>query len=104
MTENVFKLKKTDQKTIEKVILDENIHYMHMIFGKDDSLPTHFTNSNVYMTVLRGTLSIDLNEKGFYDYESGTILKIPVGTKMTVKNNADEVLEITVVKAPAPQN
>ncbi|HQJ40644.1 MAG TPA: hypothetical protein PK449_03715, partial [Exilispira sp.] len=61
MVENVFKLKKSSQKLIEKVIMDENIHYMHMVFGKDDSLPTHFTNSNVYMTVLRGNLSIDLN-------------------------------------------
>lgn len=103
MVENVFKLKKSSQKLIEKVIMDENIHYMHMVFGKDDSLPTHFTNSNVYMTVLRGNLSIDLNEKGFHDYESGTVLTIPLGTRMTVKNKSEEVLEITVVKAPAPK-
>jgi len=34
----------------------------------------------------------------------GKVLKIPFNIKMNVKNLETEVLELIVVKAPAPQN
>jgi quercetin dioxygenase-like cupin family protein len=55
------------------------------------------------MTVVRGKLSIGLNEQEISEYSNGTVLKIPVNTKMNVKNLSDEVLELIVVKAPAPE-
>ena len=61
MIEQIFKLTQGNEKTIEKVIIDENIHYMHMILNKDECLPEHFSNAkNVYITVVRGTLSATL--------------------------------------------
>jgi quercetin dioxygenase-like cupin family protein len=104
MIEKEYKLSKTNDKAIEKVIFDENLHYLHMVFGKGEGLPEHFSNSNVYMTVVRGKLSIGLNEQEIHDYEAGTLLKIPFQTKMNVKNLHDETLELIVVKAPAPTN
>jgi len=104
MIEKEFKLSRTDEKAIEKVIFDENLHYLHMVFNKGEGLPEHFTNSNVYMTVVRGSLSIGLNEQEIHEYASGTLLKIPFQTKMNVKNLHDETLELIVVKAPAPQS
>jgi quercetin dioxygenase-like cupin family protein len=56
------------------------------------------------MTVLRGILSIGLDEQEVHQYEEGSILKIPFNTKMNVKNSHDKVLELIVVKAPAPKN
>lgn len=103
MIETVFELAKTDCKTIEKVVADENLHYMHMILPQGDRLPEHYTNSNVYMTVLRGRLSIRLNEEAAHEYEAGSLLKIPFQTKMNVENKYPDVLEFIVVKAPAPQ-
>ncbi len=57
---------------------------------KNEGLPEHFSNSNVYMTVVRGRLSIGLNRQEIREYEAGTLLKIPVHTKMNVKNRNDE--------------
>jgi len=104
MIEQIFKLSVGDEKAVEKVIFDENIHYLHMVFNKDEGLPEHFSNSNVYMTVIRGKLSIGLNEQEVHEYEAGTLLKIPFQTKMNVKNLHDETLELIVVKAPAPKS
>lgn len=104
MIEQVFKMNTGNEKTIEKVIQDDNLHFNHMILNKDVGLPEHFSNSNVYMTVLRGVLSIGLNEQEIHQYEAGTILKIPFNTKMNVKNYNEQVLELIVVKAPAPKN
>lgn len=104
MIEQVFKLSRGNEKAVEKVIFDENLHYLHMVFNDGEGLPEHFSNSNVYMTVVRGKLSIGLNDQVTHEYEAGTLLKIPFQTKMNVKNLHDELLELIVVKAPAPKN
>lgn len=104
MIEQIFKMTLGNEKTIEKIIQDENVHYNHMILNKDEGLPEHFSNSTVYMTVLRGILSIGLDGQEIHQYEAGSILKIPFNTKMNVKNYNEQVLELIVVKAPAPKN
>ena len=103
MIEQIFKMSTGDEKAVERVIQDENIHYIHMVFNKEEGLPEHISNSNVYMTVIRGKLSIGLNEQEIHEYEAGTLLKIPVQTKMNVRNLHDQTLELIVVKAPSPQ-
>ena len=102
MVEQVFKLSRGNDKAIERVVFDENVHYLHMVFNKDEGLPEHFSNSNVYMTVVRGKLSKGLDEQEIHEYEYGTLLKNPVKTKMNVRNLHDETLELIIVKAPAP--
>lgn len=75
MLEQTYTLTQGDSKTIEKMLTDENIHFMHMILRENDFLPEHYTNAkNVYMTVLRGTLSIKLEDQPFHDYPAGTLL------------------------------
>lgn len=103
MVEQVFELSVSNEKTVEKVIFDENIHYLHMVLNKDEGMPEHFSNSNVYMTVVRGRLSIGLDEQDIHEYSAGTLLKIPFQTKMNIRNMHDETLELIVVKAPAPK-
>lgn len=102
MIEQVFSLSREDDKAIEKIIFDENVHYLHMVFPKNEGLPEHFCNANLYMTVIRGQLSIGLGDQYIHVYGAGTLLKIPVNTKMNVRNLHDETLELIVVKAPAP--
>ena len=102
MVEQVFNISIIDEKAVEKVIFDENINYIHMVFNKDDGLPIHYSNSNVYMTVVRGLLSIGLDEQEIHEYPKGSLLKIPVDIKMNVQNLHKDVLELIVVKAPAP--
>lgn len=102
MIEQIFQIVQGDTHTIEKVIADEHVHYNHMILGKNEGLPQHFSNSNVYMTVIRGLLSIGLDEQEIHEYPAGIVLKIPEGIKMNVKNLQDDTLELIVVKAPAP--
>ncbi len=102
MVEKVYKYSIADEKKIEKLIMDDNINYIHMVLGKDDGLPEHFSNSNVYMNVVRGHLTIGLNDQEIHEYQKGTLLEIPYKTKMLVKNTQEEVLELIVIKAPAP--
>jgi quercetin dioxygenase-like cupin family protein len=103
MIEQMYPLAKGNEKAVEKVVFDENVHYLHMVFPQNEGLPEHFSNSNVYMTVLRGTLSIRLGDQEVHEYTAGTLLKIPFQTKMNVRNLHGDVLELIVVKAPAPK-
>ncbi|NDL66637.1 cupin domain-containing protein [Anaerotalea alkaliphila] len=104
MVEQIFKITlQGNGKLVEKAIMDENVHYIHMVFPKNEGLPEHFSNSTVYMTVLRGTLSIGLDDQETHTYPAGNVLKIPFQTKMNVRNLHDDTLELVVVKAPAPQ-
>lgn len=103
MIEQIFTLTQGNEKVVEKVIQDENVHYIHMVFNENEGLPEHFSNSTVYMTVVRGNLSIALDEQEIHCYSEGTVLKIPFNTKMNVNNRDKDVLELIVVKAPAPR-
>ncbi len=103
MIEKVYDYSVGDEKKIEKIVADENVHVNHMILPNGEGLPLHYSNSNVYMTVMRGTISLSLDDQERHDYEAGKILNIPNNTKMNVYNSGDPVAEILVVKSPAPR-
>jgi len=103
MIEKVFNFSTKNDTMVEKVIMDENLHFMHMVFNENEGLPQHNANGNLYMTVVRGILSIGLDEQEIHEYAAGSILNIPIKTKMNVKNLHSETLELFVVKSPAPK-
>ena len=103
MLEKVYEFYTGNEKMIEKVIMDENVHLMHMVLPKGDALPEHNTNANVYMTVVRGTLTLALDGGEPNVYTAGHVLNIPEHIKMNAKNLHDGTLEILVIKAPAPK-
>ena len=84
--EKVYQLYQGEEKKVEKVVQDDNLDYIHMVFTQGEGLPSHYSNSNVYMTVLKGVLSITLDEQPVHKYEAGTLLIIPYHVKMNVRN------------------
>ena len=104
MLEKTYKFTKPEEKLIEKIIDDENVVLNHMILTKDTGLPEHYSNSNVYMIIIRGTMTIQLDEQEPHRYPSGEILNIPYNVKMNVKNFDDDILEFFVVKSPNPKD
>ena len=104
MIEQTFQLQDRNSSTriITPIIKDENIHYMQMVCPVGTGLPVHYTNSVVYMTVNKGTLSLSLSDGEFVEYASGTIVKIPYMIKMDARNGGHDLMELLVVKAPAP--
>lgn len=88
-------------KTIEKLIGDPDIMINHFMFGKGEGLPVHKSNSNVYMIILKGTLSLKLDDLD-EQHDPGQILTIPFGKTMHVRNEHKDMLEMFVLKAPHP--
>lgn len=104
MIEQPFELSTSLERTIQKVVQDDNVDYIYMRFNQGEGLPEHYSNSNVYMTVVDGVLSIALDDQDYHDYPARTLLKIPYHIKMNVQNHDEELLVLIVVKAPAPKN
>ncbi len=102
MIEKVYTLAPGDAKVIEKAVLDEHVNLMHFILPLGEGLPIHVSNANLYMIVVRGTLSITLGKNPTNVYEKGKVLNIPYGNLMNVRNEHPEVLELLVVKTPIP--
>ena len=104
MIEKTYQYSLGNDKTIEKVVADENVNINHMILGKGECLPEHHSNSNVYMIVVRGVVTLGLDESPDETFAVGRIINIAYNTKMNVCNKSEETLEIFVIKAPAPES
>lgn len=104
MIKKTYKYTLGNDKTIEKVVADENVNINHMILNNGECLPEHHSNSNVYMVVIRGAVTLGLDENPEETFAVGSIINIAYNTKMNVCNKGDETLEIFVIKAPAPHN
>ena len=102
MIETVYDYSLADDKKVEKLLDHPVAMINHMVFPKGQGLPEHFSNSNVYMIIVRGTLTIQLDDQEPHDYQKGQMLNIPYKVKMNVGNSHDEVLELFVIKAPTP--
>ncbi|MFA6796017.1 MAG: hypothetical protein WCR63_00350 [Bacilli bacterium] len=98
MIEKEYKLSTNTKKTIEKLVAKEKGQYVHMIFQKGEGLPPHVTNAELFMTVIRGTLSLQMGNQETHKYTKGTMLNLPYKEKMLARNDDDEILELIVVK------
>ena len=104
MVEKQVRYTLSEEKVIERLIEDEYVAINHMILRKSEALPEHHANSNVYMIVARGTVTLRLDDQEPHAYPAGSIMLIPYQTKMNVSNQHKELLELFVVKAPGPHD
>ncbi|MGI6102760.1 MAG: hypothetical protein ACOYET_09825, partial [Bacillota bacterium] len=75
----------TDQKIIERIIDNEHLALNHMVLPQGEALPEHFANSNVYMIVLRGKLTVVADGEE-HVYPAGSVVEIDYRTKMQPQN------------------
>jgi quercetin dioxygenase-like cupin family protein len=95
---NVIPLTPSTTKKVERLVEDPQFHLVHMIFNTDEGLPIHPAHANLYMTVLSGSLSIQLNDEPLLIVKAKSVVKIPFGTVMNVRNLHPEQLELLVIK------
>ncbi|NCC48754.1 MAG: hypothetical protein EOM13_06840 [Clostridia bacterium] len=103
MLEKPYAFAGGEEKTIEQVIDRDEVMINHMILPRGAALPQHNANSNVFMTVVRGQVTLQLDDQPPHCYEAGQIIEIPFRTLMNVSNQDEAVLELFVIKAPGPR-
>ena len=98
MIETVYNLYQGNEKKIEKLVMKQNGQYIHMVFPQGEGLPIHMSNAELFMTVLKGVLTLGLNDLPTHKYKQNTMLNIPFQSRMYVRNEDEETLELLVVK------
>ena len=104
MIQKAYGFALSDNRNIEKLVDDDQLMINHMVLPEGEGLPEHYSNSNVYMIVIRGIMTLKLDEQEPNLYTRGQIINIPFNTKMNVNNFNKEFLEFFVIKAPNPKN
>jgi len=104
MIEKIFPYTFSDSKSIEKIVQEVPVAINHVILYSGDAVPEHYTNSNVYLIIVKGNITLKLNEQEIITYNSGNIINIPFNTKMVITNTSDDLLEFFIVKAPSQMN
>jgi len=104
MIESVFTFINEKTRTIEKLVDDEHAMINHIILPKDQGVPSHVSNSNVYLIVVKGKLSLTLNDQDTHKYTAGQIVSIPYQIQMSIDNMDEELLEFFVLKSPHPSH
>jgi len=104
MIEKVYQFTDTDDFIMEKIIDDEHVNINHIVVAPGGSVPVHAANSHVYQIIVRGKISLRLEDEPVVRYPVGSIVEIPFNTKMDIRNEGSETLEFFVVKAPNPHS
>ena len=104
MTEKIYPFTTTQEKLIEIIVDESAVMINHVILPEGDALPIHRANSNVYMILIKGSVSLALDDGDTRAYSAGSIISIPFGTKMDVQNSGGDPLEFFIVKAPGPKS
>jgi len=104
MIEKSYRFALTDGNTMEKVIDDDRVTINHVVVEPGKAVPTHASNSYVHQIIVRGMLSLSLEDGPFAEYPAGTIVSVPFNQKMIIENHGSTTLEFFVVKAPNPRN
>lgn len=98
MIETKYDLYQGNEFKIEKLVMNNPGQYIHMVFPKGKGLPIHKSNAELFMTVIKGTLSLKLNDQAIERITCGTMVNIPINTLMNVTNQDEDVCELIVVK------
>ncbi|MDD3929903.1 MAG: cupin domain-containing protein [Sphaerochaeta sp.] len=102
MLETVYSYTKSVEKIVEKLVGDDQVMINHVVLAKGEALPEHYSDSNVYLIVVQGMLTIALEEDEPNHYQS-QVVNVPFHTRMNISNTHTEPLEFFIVKAPHPR-
>ncbi len=84
-------------------LIDEKyIQVNQVCLEPGQNIPQHIADSNVTLTVLRGTGTFQVGNEVVL-IGSGKLLQVPFQSPMSVKNESKERLVILVIKTPHPK-
>lgn len=104
MLEKLYQAARTESFVMEKIVDDDPVNINHIILAPGEAAPTHVSNSHVHQIIVRGTLSLSLEDGPFNHHPAGTIVAVPFNLKMAIQNRGTDTLEFFVIKAPNPRN
>ncbi|CAB3287500.1 Putative cytoplasmic protein [Methanocaldococcus lauensis] len=104
MIEKVYEFKKdSTAKVVEKIVNTEHVQINHIVLPKGEQMPKHYSNSYVHLIIVKGEMTLTLEDQEPHNYKEGNIVYIPYNVKMLIQNLNSDILEFFVIKAPHPK-
>lgn len=96
--EKVYKYTITDNEIMENIFKDEKLLMNHVVIPPGKVFPKHPTDAIVYVLIIRGELSVAIENNAIKTYKAGQLVNIPKGLNTELGNRGKEALELFVVK------
>ncbi len=103
MLEKIFPFTIPQTKVIEQLVGNDEVMINHIALEKGDTVPIHYSDSNVYLIIVQGTITFIFDEQEANHHKKGSIVQVPFHTKMNISNTCDELGEFFIIKAPHPR-
>jgi len=94
----IFHYTLTDEETFETIFNQDNCIMNHVVMPKGKVFPKHPTDAQVFITVLRGELTVVLEEDAPIRLTRGQVANVPQGVESSLGNLSDDVVELMVLK------
>jgi len=103
MNVQVHTMTETDNKLFENLVNCDPVMINHVVIAPGEGFDAHHTDSNVFINILRGRITLTFEDGSCEQYASGQLVEVPYRTYMKIDNSEDAPLELVVVKAPNPR-
>lgn len=95
----LFKYTLTDDEIFENVFKDENLLLNHVVIPENKFFEKHPTDATVHIIILRGTLSIAIDDGDRVFYEKGAVVNVSKGIVSELGNPGPGLTELMVIKS-----
>lgn len=93
----------TDEKLFENLVDCDEVMINHVVVPAGDGFAGHPTDSNVFIQVRRGEITLTFADGSSQCFGAGQMVEIPYRTYSKIDNRGGGPLELVVTKAPHPR-
>ncbi len=98
MSVKILEYTKESEEIFEHIIKEENFEYNHVIIKPGFHFPPHPTDANVIITIVKGVLSVKLDNKDTKTFIVGQVLTVEKGVMSELGNDQESFCELFVIK------
>lgn len=95
---NIYNFSLTDKEVLENVFKKEDILMNHVVIEPGKIFPKHPTDAEVFAIVLKGELSVTVEDMEMQAFKFGQVVNIAKGTMSELGNRSDALVELLVIK------
>lgn len=95
---NIYNFSLTDKEVLENVFKKEDILMNHVVIEPGKIFPKHPTDAEVIAIVLKGELSVTVEDMEMQTFKFGQVVNIAKGTMSELGNRSDLLVELLVIK------
>jgi len=93
----------TNSRLFETLIDNSLVMINHVVIAPGEGFDAHHTDSNVFMMIMRGRITLTFKDGSCEQFASGQLIEIPYQFFMKIDNLEDAPLEMVVIKVPHPK-